>query len=89
MDIWFHFIVIFRLQGETNMLQALSVFFTIYVRTSAAHRKLFLDAFMPTLRTIAYAPESSPLSKVSGAQVALWMLDLLQTDPGMVDTYFS
>eukprot|EP01083_Nonionella_stella_P065978 173343_1 len=65
--------------------QCLAIFFPAFaassITSSLGHRKALQACLLPTLRTLAYAPVESPLRAVNAANVAQFILSLLQTDP--------
>ncbi|XP_059844914.1 condensin complex subunit 3 [Hypanus sabinus] len=63
-------------EEDTFLRHCLGVFFPLYAFTNRKNQECFQEAFLPTLRTLFYAPASSPLAEVNTLHVAELFVDL-------------
>uniref|UniRef100_A0A4W3HZX4 Non-SMC condensin I complex, subunit G n=1 Tax=Callorhinchus milii TaxID=7868 RepID=A0A4W3HZX4_CALMI len=71
-------------EEDTRLRHCLGVFFPLYACNHVSCRtnqECFLEAFLPTLRTLFYAPASSPLADVNAVNVAELLVDLMRSNP--------
>ncbi|XP_006160689.1 condensin complex subunit 3 [Tupaia chinensis] len=63
-------------EEDVHLRHCLGVFFPMFAYASRANQECFEEAFLPTLRTLASAPASSPLADVDVMNVAELLVDL-------------
>ncbi|XP_051896147.1 condensin complex subunit 3 [Pristis pectinata] len=63
-------------EEDTFLRHCLGVFFPLYALTNRKNQECFQEAFLPTLRTLFYAPASSPLAEINTLHVAELFVDL-------------
>uniref|UniRef100_V9KCC1 Non-SMC condensin I complex, subunit G n=1 Tax=Callorhinchus milii TaxID=7868 RepID=V9KCC1_CALMI len=68
-------------EEDTRLRHCLGVFFPLYAYAKRTNQECFLEAFLPTLRTLFYAPASSPLADVNAVNVAELLVDLMRSNP--------
>jgi len=72
---------------QPRLRQILSAFFVTYINSDIiqsemdpnylTHKELFFEAFLPTLKVVAYAPKSSHLNKIPLTTISQFMISLL------------
>ncbi|XP_032881961.1 condensin complex subunit 3 [Amblyraja radiata] len=63
-------------EDDTFLRHCLGVFFPLYAFTNRKNQECYQEAFLPTLRTLFYAPASSPLAEINPLNVAELFVDL-------------
>ncbi|KAL1023964.1 hypothetical protein UPYG_G00049620 [Umbra pygmaea] len=63
-------------EDDTRLRHCLGVFFQLYARESLAHQECVEECFVPTLRTLLFAPATSPLAEVDVTNVAELLVEL-------------
>ncbi|XP_004624601.1 condensin complex subunit 3 isoform X2 [Octodon degus] len=63
-------------EEDVRLRHCLGVFFPMFAYASRTNQECFEEAFLPTLRTLASAPASSPLAEVDITNVAELLVDL-------------
>ncbi|KAK2500118.1 hypothetical protein MC885_006452 [Smutsia gigantea] len=63
-------------EEDVRLRHCLGVFFPMFAYASRANQECFEEAFVPTLKTLASAPASSPLAEVEVTNVAELLVDL-------------
>ncbi|XP_060687493.1 condensin complex subunit 3 [Hemiscyllium ocellatum] len=67
-------------EEDTCLRHCLGVFFPLYAFMNRKNQECFQEAFLPTLRTLFYAPASSPLAEVNQHNVAELFVDLTRAN---------
>ncbi|XP_067893907.1 condensin complex subunit 3 [Heterodontus francisci] len=65
-------------EEDTFLRHCLGIFFPLYAFMNRKNQECFQEAFLPTLKTLFYAPASSPLAEVNALNVAELFVDLTQ-----------
>ncbi|XP_078266980.1 condensin complex subunit 3 [Rhinoraja longicauda] len=63
-------------EDDTFLRHCLGVFFPLYAFTNRKNQECYQEAFLPTLRTLFYAPASSPLAEINPLNVAELFVDM-------------
>ncbi|OWK06957.1 NCAPG [Cervus elaphus hippelaphus] len=63
-------------EEDVRLRHCLGVFFPLFAYASRTNQECFEEAFLPTLKTLANAPASSPLAEIDITNVAELLVDL-------------
>ncbi|XP_065763601.1 condensin complex subunit 3 [Muntiacus reevesi] len=63
-------------EEDVRLRHCLGVFFPMFAYASRTNQECFEEAFLPTLKTLANAPASSPLAEIDITNVAELLVDL-------------